>query len=106
MVVIHAVISYNILYAARMKEEEEEEREKRKRKASIHTIRTLQNKTILNYPPQTLGLRQKQKWLTSRWPSVFSTPGTLGRTEETLCLQCLPSRLYLEESMSSSFHVF
>lgn len=52
MVVIHAVISYNILYAARMKEEEEEEREKRKRKASTHTIRTLQNKTILNYPPR------------------------------------------------------
>ena len=104
MVVIHAVISYNILYAARMKEEEEEEREKRKRKSSTHTIRTLQNKTILNYPPQTPGLRQKQKWLTSR--SVFSTPGTLGRTEETLCLQCLPSRLYLGKSMSSSFHVF
>lgn len=48
MLVIHAVISYNILYAARMKEEEEGE--KRKRKASTHTIRTLQNKTILNYP--------------------------------------------------------
>lgn len=49
IVVIHAVISYNILYAARMKEEEEE-RKKRKRKASTHTIKTLQNKTILNYP--------------------------------------------------------
>lgn len=65
MVVIHAVISYNILYAARMKEEEEE-RKKRKRKASTHTIRTLQKKKHIKLSHQTPGLRQKQNWLTSR----------------------------------------